>query len=308
MKDKTFLITGASGFVGSVLMRRLVKMGCRIHAFVSPKGDLWRIQDLLPAVILHRGDLCDESFVRRAVVEANPDIIYHLATHGGSSSQDDVKRILMSNVIGTSNLLEALADVPYTLFVNTGSSSEYGFKQQPMREDDFPEPNSHYAAAKLAQTMLCQYTARSKDKSMVTFRLFSVYGPYEDPSRLVPTLIRRCLKEESLQMVSPQTARDFIFIEDVVDAYINIKPLLGCRGQIFNIGSGTQVSIKEITGLVLGLTGAKVDVQWDAMQSRIWDTPFWVGDVRRAKEILGWQAKTSLEKGLNQTIEWVKSS
>jgi len=306
LKKESFLVTGAAGFVGASLVRRLVKMGLRVHALVPSEGDLWRIQDLLHGPTLHRGDITDENFVRDLVGQVSPSIIYHLATHGAYAAQSDAKRILMTNVLGTCNLLEALGKFPYKLFVNTGSSSEYGFKQKPMHEDDLAEPNSYYAVAKLAQTMFCQYTAKSQKKPIVTLRLFSVYGPYEEPSRLVATIIRRCLQGETLQMASPDTARDFIFVEDVVDAYLNIERLLGHGGEIFNIGTGRQISLKEMTGTVLKVTGSPVDVHWNAMQDRIWDTSLWVGDVNKAKQLLGWQAKTPLDQGVRQTMEWFK--
>jgi len=306
LKKERFLVTGAAGFVGACLVRRLVKMGLRVHALVAPEGNLWRIEDLLPSLTLHRGDITDETFVRKFIGKVSPTIIYHLATHGAYPTQGDAKRILMTNVLGTYNLLESLDKFPYKLFVNTGSSSEYGFKQKPMKENDLPEPNSYYAVAKLAQTMLCQYTAKSQKKSIVTFRLFSVYGPYEEPSRLVATIIRRCLQGEALQMTSPKTARDFIFVEDVVDAYLNVERLRTCDAKIFNIGTGRQVSLKKITDTVLKLTGSRVDVQWNAMQDRIWDTSLWVADANRAKRLLGWKAKTSLKQGLVQTMEWIK--
>jgi len=306
LKKEIFLVTGAAGFVGACLVRRLVKMGLRVHALVSPEGNLWRIEDILPSVTLHRGDITDETFVRSVVEQSTPSIIYHLAAHGAYPTQNHPKNILMTNVLGTCHLLEALERIPYKLFINTGSSSEYGFKQKPMHEDDLPEPNSYYAVAKLSQTMLCQYTAKSQKKPIVTFRLFSVYGPYEEPSRLVPTIIRRCLQGEALQMVSPATVRDFIFVEDVMDAYLHVEPLLNCPGEIFNIGTGRQVSLKEMTDSVIKMTKSQVDVNWNTMQERIWDSSVWVGDVGKARRLLYWQAKTSLEQGLIQTMEWLK--
>jgi len=306
LKKEIFLVTGAAGFVGACLVRRLVKMGLRVHALVSPDGNLWRIEDLLPSITLHRGDITDENFVRSIIGKSSPSIVYHLAAHGAYPTQNHPKHILMTNVLGTCNLLEALSNIPYKLFVNTGSSSEYGFKQKPMQENDLPEPNSYYAVAKLAQTMLCQYTAKSQKKPIVTFRLFSVYGPYEEPTRLVPTIIRRCLQGEALQMVSPTTVRDFIFVEDVMDAYLNVERLQGCGGEIFNIGTGRQVSLKEMTDAVIKVTSSSVEVNWNAMQERIWDSSVWVGDVAKAKQSFDWQAKTSLEQGLIQTMEWLK--
>jgi len=306
ISKERFLVTGAAGFVGANMVRRLLKMGLKVHAVVSTSGDLWRIKDVLPQITLHRGDITDETFVRKVMEKVRPDIIYHLAAHGAYPTQKDPKRILLTNVLGTLNLLEALDKIPYKLFVNTGSSSEYGFKEVPMQEDDFLEPNSYYAVAKAAQSLLAQYTARSKKKPIVTFRLFSVYGPYEEPSRLVPTIIRRCLHGETLTMASPQTARDFIFVEDLLDAYLNIEALQTCGGQIINLGTGRQTTLKQITKIVLGLTRSKSQVHWNAMESRIWDSSIWVGDVKKAKKALGWKARTTLEQGLKLTMEWVK--
>lgn len=306
LKNECFLVTGAAGFVGSCLTRRLIKMGCKVHALVSPQGDLWRIKDILPLLTMHRGDIIDEAFVQDLLSQVSPSIIYHLATHGAYPTQIDAQRILMTNVLGTCNLLKALDKVDFKLFVNTGSSSEYGFKQGPMHENDLLEPNSYYAVAKAAQTMFCQFTARFQKKTIVTFRLFSVYGPYEEPSRLVPTIIRRCLQGETLQMASPHTARDFIFVEDVVDAYLKVERLLGCGSVILNIGTGRQTSLKEIADAVIHLTRSNVKVHWNAMQDRIWDTSVWVGDVNKAKQMMDWQAKTALDQGLAQTMEWFK--
>jgi len=292
--------------VGASLTRRLVKMGVKVHALVHPQGDLWRLKEILPLLNLHVGDITDEVFVQDLIGKVSPSIIYHLATHGAYPTQKDAKRILMTNVLGTCNLLDALDKSAYKLFINTGSSSEYGFKEKPMQEMDLLEPNSYYAVAKAAQTMLCQYTAKSQKKPIVTFRLFSVYGPFEESSRLVPTIVRRCLQGEALEMASPLTARDFIFVEDVVDAYLNIERLVECGGAVFNIGTGRQTSLKKIADTVVQLTNSHVEVHWNAMQGRIWDTSLWVGDVTRAEELLDWRARTPLEQGLTQTMEWFK--
>jgi len=166
LKNEIFLVTGAGGFVGACLTRRLVKMGVKVHALAPPEGDLWRLEDILPQLTLHRGDIADEAFVRGLIAQVTPSIIYHLAAHGAYPLQTNARRILTTNVLGTYNLLESLEKFPYKLFVNTGSSSEYGFKDKPMRESDLPEPNSYYAVAKLAQTMLCQYTAKSQKKKI----------------------------------------------------------------------------------------------------------------------------------------------
>ena len=233
-------------------------------------------------------------------------MIYHLATHGAYPFQDDAEKIIKANVLGTWNLLKACSGIDYKVFVNTGSSSEYGFKLNPMREADMLEPNSYYAVAKSAQTLLCQHVAQSQKKPICTFRLFSVYGYYEEPSRLVPTLIRSCLKGKSLKMVSPETARDFIFVDDVVAAYCRLSRLAKLSGEIVNIGTGRQRSLREVVAEVIRLTGARVVVEWGALPARIWDANVWVADTDKSARLLGWKASTSLRDGLRKTIQWSK--
>ncbi len=303
-KKESFLITGAAGFIGACLAHRLVQEGAKVSVIVKKDSNLWRLSAIKGQLHIYRGDLTDKKFLRTAVHKIKPMVIYHLATHGAYSRQDDAEEIITTNILGTWNLLNATTDIDYKVFVNTGSSSEYGFKSSPMRETDLLEPNSYYAVAKSAQTLLNSYYARFKEKPNCTFRLFSVYGYFEEPSRLVPTLVNSCLKRRALNMVSPQTARDFIFIDDVIDAYLSLNKLSRLRGEILNIGTGRQVSLKKIVDEALRLTKAKVAVHWGKMPERIWDTNIWVADTRKSQRILGWKAKTTLSEGLHKTIAW----
>jgi len=302
----SFLITGAAGFVGACLAQRLVEQGENVSVFVKPDTNLWRLENIKKKLNIFKGDLTDKNFVTQAVKQIKPTVIYHLATHGAYSTQDNAEKIISTNVFGTWNLLNACADIDYRVFINTGSSSEYGFKASPMRETDLLEPNSYYAVAKSAQTLLCQHIARSQKKPIVIFRLFSVYGYYEDASRLIPTLVTRCLDKKDLEMVSPETARDFVFIEDVVEAYLNIERLRQLSGEVINIGTGVQSKLRDVVNQVIQLTGAKVQVKWGTIPARIWDTNIWVADMTRAKMVLGWKAKRTLKEGLSKTIEWFK--
>lgn len=306
MGKERFLVTGAAGFVGSCLARRLVENREDVTVLLKPETNAWRIRDIQKKIHIVKGNLANQQLVSKFIRKTKPTVIYHLATHGAYSSQDNAQKILMTNVLGTWHLLNACRDIDYKLFVNTGSSSEYGFKSKPMKETDLLEPNSYYAVAKSAQTLLCQHVARSQKRPIVTFRLFSVYGYYEEPSRLIPTLIRRCLTGKDLEMVSPKTARDFIFVDDVVDAYLKIAPLSRLRGEAVNIGTGKQTKLKEVVDTTLDLTRAKVKVNWGGMKARIWDSNIWIADTKEYRKILGWKPKVSLKEGLAKTIRWFK--
>jgi len=306
MGQRRFLVTGAAGFVGAALCRRLLHDGNEVHVVLKPETATWRLDDALDDLHVHRGDLRDEDRARALATAVRPDVVYHLATHGAYPFQTDADGIIQTNILGTWNLLKALSQVDYEVFVNTGSSSEYGFKQYAMRETDLLEPNSYYAAAKCAQTLLCQHVAGQEQRAITTFRLFSVYGPFEEPSRLVPTIIANCLAGRELTLVAPETARDFVYIDDVVDAYLRIDALGRLRGEIINIGSGVQRTVRAIVDLVLRHTGTRVRCRWGEMPSRIWDTSTWVADCTKAGRLLGWQAATPLADGLKETVAWAQ--
>ena len=303
---KRVLVPGAAGFVGAVLVRRLLGKGFEVHALLKPTTDRWRLAGLEKALEAHDQDLRDEDGLRSLLLRIKPDVIYHLAAHGAYPFQTDADAVIQTNILGTWNLLKASSAIDYEVFVSTGSSSEYGFKEFAMRETDLLEPNSYYSVAKCAQTLLCQHFAKTHKKPVTTFRLFSAYGPWEEPSRLIPTLIRRTLAGEDLDLVPPETARDFVFVDDVVDAYLRLEELAKLSGEIVNVGTGVQSTIKDVVAAVLEHTGARVACHWGKMQPRIWDSKIWVADITKSGRLLGWRPETSLREGIARTVAWTK--
>ncbi len=308
MNGKRFLVSGAAGFVGCALTRRLLADGHEVHVLLKSSTPRWRLAGIESDLRRHEVNLEDEGAVRALVAKIRPDVIYHLATHGAYPTQPDADGIIQTNILGTWNLLKAAAHVDFELFVNTRSSSEYGFKDYAMRETDVLEPNSYYAVAKCAQTLLCQHVAKTEKRAIVTYRLFSVYGPYEEPSRLVPTVIRRCLQGQDLTLVSPETARDFVYVDDVVDCYLRFDALANLSGEIFNIGTGVGSTVQQVVDHVLRHTGARVACHWGAMPARIWDATTWVADCTKSARLLGWRPRTTLGDGLERTVEWMRQS
>ncbi|MFA5143679.1 MAG: NAD-dependent epimerase/dehydratase family protein [Candidatus Omnitrophota bacterium] len=309
MHDKRkYLITGATGFIGSCLARRLAAGGTEVHIITRRHARLWRIKDILPKLVNHISDLSEEKSLTAILKKTRPDIIYHLATHGAYSHQNEADKIIQANILGTWNLLKAASAVEYELFVNTGSSSEYGFKKFPMKETDPLEPASCYAVTKSSQSLLCAYMAREEGRPIVTLRPFSVYGPYEEPSRFVPTLMRSLYFKEKMNLVSPKISRDHIYVDDMVDAYLAIARLKKYHGEIFNIGTGRQSSIKDVVEAAVKVTGRTTDFVWGGMERRVWDTNNWVADISKAKKLLNWRPKVNLEKGLALTWEWFKTN
>jgi nucleoside-diphosphate-sugar epimerase len=301
------LVTGAAGFVGACVARELVTRGHRVHVFLRETLRPWRLAGILHRLVVHCGDLLDESQTRGIIDIVRPSAVVHLAAYGAYERQADASRILQTNILGTHHLLEASAAAGAKIFVNAGSSSEYGFKALPMREDDCLAPNSMYAVAKAAQSHLCALAARRHVMSVANFRLFSVYGPWEEPTRLIPTILRRARADLPLEMVHPDVARDFVYVDDVVEAMLDWPTLSRMRGEIINLGTGKETTLREIVSMVKVLTGSRSEVRWGAFPRRQWDTHRWCADVSRAAEMIGWRAKHDLPQGLAKTLAWMEA-
>lgn len=303
-----YLITGASGFIGSVLLRKLIDQKQEVHLILRKKSKTWRISDLLNKVTIHYSDLSNVKVLTKIIQIIKPNIIYHLATNGAYSYQKDANQIIDTNILGTWNLLQACNTIDYDLFVNTGSSSEYGLKQSVMKETDLLEPASYYAVTKCAQTLLCSHIAKQEHRPIITIRPFSVYGPYEEPKRFIPTLMKALMFNEEMNLVAPETARDQIYIDDVVDAYLKIDELKNNSGEYFNIGTGIQSTIKEVVDTAVKIIQKTAPFKWGTMENRSWDTNNWVADISKARQLLKWTPKINLKQGLKLTWDWFQNN
>jgi nucleoside-diphosphate-sugar epimerase len=301
--EKVF-ITGASGFIGSNLTRRSLDKGAEVFINIRKTSDIWRIRDILDEVNIIPVDITEYDKLKDSLKEIRPDIIFHTATYGGSGEQKNTEKIVETNIIGTVNLVRSCRDINVNLFVNTGSSSEYGIKDTAMTESCLLEPVTEYGASKAAATLYCQTIAVTENLPIVTLRLFSPYGRYEQKSRLVPSVVLAVLQKINPRIASRQFVRDFIFIDDVLDAYEAVIDIKNTSGKIFNIGSGQQHSVGETVDLIIGLIGNAVT--YEIGMPQVWKNEplFWQADIQRAKSELDWEPKYSLGKGLAATIDW----
>jgi nucleoside-diphosphate-sugar epimerase len=300
------LITGATGFVGSNLVRRSLLDGAEVYINIRNSSDTWRIRDILKDVSVIPADLAEYEKLNDSIKKISPNIIFHTAVYGGNAAQNDTGKIIESNISGTVNLLRCCQNIDFPLFVNTGSSSEYGIKNTAMKESDILEPITDYGVSKAAATLFCQKTARTENLPVVTLRLFSPFGPYEQKLRLVPSVTLAALQKQNPHIASRGFVRDFIYIEDVLDAYEAALTLKNPRGEIYNIGSGTQHTVGSVTDTIISLLGNEVTCITG--RSRAWENEptFWQADIQRAASELAWVPKYTLEQGLNKTIDWFK--
>lgn len=309
MSARRVLVTGGTGFVGANLVRRLLADGHAVHLLVRREHAAWRLDGIADDVALHEVSLDDLAALSSLTARVRPEWIFHLAASGAYSWQQDLDRMVATNVTGTTNLVRACLAVGFEAFVNTGSSSEYGYKDHAPTEREWVEPNSHYAVTKAAATMFCRLTAQQKDAHIPTLRLYSIFGPWEEPNRLVPTLIVRGLDGMLPPLVDPDVARDYVFADDVSEAYIRAATTPGQeRGAVYNVGSGVQTSLREIVEAARRVMAIAVEPVWGSMPNRRWDTSVWVSDPHAIEAALGWQATTGVEEGLRRTVAWMAAT
>ena len=301
------LVTGAAGFVGANLTRRLLIEGHEVHLAIRPGSRKWRIEGLLEDAPLHEVDLGDTEGVARMVRGVRADWIFNLAAHGAYSWQANVGEILRVNVVGTTNLLDAATRSGFAAFVQAGTSSEYGVKDHAPTEDEPVEPSSAYAVAKASATMLCQLFARTAGQRVAILRLYSVFGPWEEPGRLLPALIMRGLAGGLPPLVSREAAHDFVYVDDAVDAFLlaagsaPVEP-----GAIFNVGSGVQTTLEDAVAVTRRVLAVEAEPQWGTMAARSWDTQVWVADAGRISRELGWAPRHGFEQGFELQAEWFR--
>ncbi|MBI2443822.1 MAG: NAD-dependent epimerase/dehydratase family protein [Candidatus Magasanikbacteria bacterium] len=300
------MVTGANGFVGANLVAALVREpGLLVQALVRQEPG-WRLAEVAGRLKVYPADLLDTKAVNAVWQEARPEIVYHLATYGGYPRQAAVEQIFQTTIFGTLNVLSASRAAGVKAIVNVGSSSEYGPKDRPMREDDALSPNTYYGVGKAAQMLLALQFARQEGLPVVGVRIFSAFGPYEEPGRLVPAVIARGLRGEPIEISDPGNARDFLYIEDVVAALRLAGEHPEYRGEIFNVASGAQHTLAEICELVGELLGHPLVVRPGAV-ARSYDTKQWLADVSQLRSRLGFAPRYSLRAGLQRTIEWFRA-
>ena len=307
--DAKVLVTGATGFIGSHLVRRLLADGFEVHALTSSVSSLtpFRLVDVRDRITLHEGSLSDRSAMDALVQSARPSHVFHLGayTHVGKSWQR-VDECIQVNVQGTANLLEALEGSGYRRFVNIGTSEIYGAVASPFQEDMAVRPVSPYAASKHAAESLCRVFHQGRGWPIVMIRPFNAYGPAQTPDRVIPEIIIRALLGQDLLMTQGRQTREFNFVEDLVDGMVRAAAVEGIEGELFNLGCGEDVSMREVATTVLDLMGNPVVARFGALPDRpteIWEMR---SDSTRARRVLGWTPNHTLAEGLEKTIAWYR--
>lgn len=303
------LVTGATGFIGSHLTRGLVGLGADVHALTSTVSSVYpvRLVDLRDRITLHGGNLNDSGAMAALVELARPEVVFHLGayTHVGKSWAR-IDECIQTNVHGTVTLLQALERSDYRRFVYTSTSEVYGDIPVPFREDAAVDPSSPYSVSKYSGERFCRMLNRGRSWPIVVVRPFNAYGPAQSPDRIIPEIIVKALRKERLAMTQGRQTREFNYVEDLVDGFVRAGTVPGVEGEVFNIGGGEEVSIRDVARTILDLMGNPIQAEIGALPDR--PTEIWSmrSDVAKARERLGIPPFRSLSEGLEPTIAWYR--
>ena len=303
------LVTGATGFIGSHLTRRLVEHGAHVHALTSTVSSVYpvRLVDIRNRITLHGGNLCDSGAMASVVEHADPQVVFHLGayTHVGKS-WERVDECIQTNVHGTVNLLQALARCHYERFVYTSTSEVYGDIAVPFREDAAVDPNSPYSVSKYSGERFCRMLQKGKSWPIVIVRPFNAYGPAQSPDRIVPEIIVKALRKERLAMTQGHQTRELNFVGDLVGGFLLAATVPGIEGEVFNIGGGQEVSMRDLATTVHGLMGDPIRAEFGALPERPTEIRAMRSDVTKARSRLGLPPFRPLHQGLEETIGWYR--
>ena len=307
LSGKTIFLTGATGFIGSHLLKRLIKEGCNVHISIRKNSSLWRIKDFKDKFVYHIIDLTDFEAVKSTIQQIKPDVIFHLAAYGVDYRQQDLHQTIDVNINASLNLFEAFLTNNGNRFIHTGSCFEYGEKNIPISELDLLDPTSVYGATKASSVHLLSSMAKGMQSGeLVILRPFGVFGEYEGLHRFVPQVIDKLKCGHIVQMTFGEQIRDYIYIDDLIDAYIlaSIVPLEN-KLKIINIGSGQGIAMKDLALMISKQIGVSNDMlQFGALPYRPDEMMYLVANIDKAKSLLGWEPKVPIEKGLEHTINW----
>lgn len=265
-----------------------------------------RLADVAADIHLVEANITDRSAMEAMAASVQPELVAHLAafTHVGKSFRR-VDENIATNVQGTVNLLQAL-DGRYERFVYTGTSEIYGDTPTPFREDGPVNPVSPYSVSKYAGERYCRMFHQAYGWPIVCLRPFNAYGPWQTADRVIPEIILSALRGSDLLMTDGRQTREFNYVTDLADGFVAALTTDGTDGQVINLGNGSDVSIRDLTTMVLDLMDNPIEAKIGALPHR--PTEIWsmFCDNSRARELLGWAPSHTLAEGLAETITWYR--
>jgi UDP-glucose 4-epimerase len=304
-RGKRILVTGGSGFIGSHLVRRLVDCGGDV-AITSKRAAVaynTRVGEVWDRIAVFEADLRDRNSLS-SVTSWNPTVIFHLAAfnHAGNSFYN-AQEALECNAIGTANLLDSCQG--YDRFVYVSTSDVYGHQPTvPFAETMDPKPISPYSIGKYAGELYARMYVQMLSRPIVIVRPFNAFGPNQSTKAIISEIIETCLEGKPVLATSGRQTRDFNFVDNLVDGLLLAAEKEEAVGQVINLGSGEEISIKDLIVAIHRDTNSRSELKLGALEHRpneLWRA---CADNRRAKELLGWRPQIDFLEGLRRTVAW----
>lgn len=301
------LVTGGTGFIGGELIPKLIELGHEVYSlerYVTGRYVLGARTDTIFC------DLRDSFSVRRLVKEVQPEVVIHLASISPVAySYDHPQEVFEVNALGTINLAEVcFREVPnFKHFLYAGTSEEYGNQDKfPITEDAELRPNSPYSVSKVAADKYLQYMYMAYDFPVTVLRPFNTYGRKNNTHFVVERTITQMLQNKTVRLGDPTPTRNFLYVDDHISAYLTCLSNPKVKREAFNFCTEREVTIKELVEIISKLTEFEGEILWNTIPARPLDIKRLIGSYEKAKRVLGWQPKFSLEEGLKRTVEFWK--
>ena len=314
---KKVLVTGAGGFIGSHLVERLVRGGHRVRGFVrysgrDERGHLADLSSEIQAEIeVERGDLKDPTAVRKAV--ADQEWVFHLgALIAIPYSYQNPYDVVQTNVLGTAHVLDACrSSSTLERVVLTSTSEVYGTARSVPIEESHPlQGQSPYAATKIGADALGESYHRAFNLPVSILRPFNTFGPRQSARAIIPTIISQALSRPVIKLGRLDPRRDLTYVKDTVEGFVAIASCDAAIGRAVNIGRGNDISIGELVEMIAKRLGVPLQVESDEQRIRpaASEVERLLAGTSLAKSLWGWESRYSLERGLDETIAWVREN
>jgi len=298
LSGETVLVTGASGFIGGALCRRLALDGAELHAVSRSEAEL------PPGVRAQRTDLSDSDEVRRLFRELKPGVVFHLAGHvQGSRALDQVLPALSGNLLTTVHVLHAAVESGCERVLLTGSQDEPDPGEA--SATDFVPP-SPYAAAKLAGSAYARMFHELYGCPVSIARIFMGYGPGQrDLTKLLPYTILCLLRGEAPRVGSGARPMDWVYVDDVVEGLLRTAKAPGAVGRVVDLGTGELHTARDAVERIASLMSTRVRPEFGAVADRKLERAR-CANVHNTESVLGWCPRVGLDLGLRRTIAWYR--